>query len=109
MFETIKEWVSRPRRQELWCHNCENYVQFTIDEALDGNHVIECPKCNHEHCRVVRNGRITDIRWDQRNGAMGMVWNATNTTYAAASTFTTASSTTDVFLYAAWTNTTNAS
>src|SRR5690606_3710623 len=58
----------RRERQELWCHDCENYVQFDIDVSLDGNHVLECPRCGHEHCRVVRNGKITDIRWDSRNG-----------------------------------------
>ncbi|MGB7281576.1 MAG: hypothetical protein WBE13_04870 [Candidatus Acidiferrum sp.] len=55
-------------RQELYCHACDRYVQFEIDLALDGNHVLNCPNCNHEHCRVVRGGKITDIRWDQRNG-----------------------------------------
>jgi hypothetical protein len=55
-------------RQELHCHACDSWVQFLLDMSLDGNHVLECPKCGHEHCRVVRRGKITDIRWDQRNG-----------------------------------------
>lgn len=55
-------------RQELWCHDCEHYVQFTLNLGLNGNHVLECPNCGHEHCRVVEDGRITDIRWDRRNG-----------------------------------------
>lgn len=55
-------------RQELWCHACEHYVQFVVDMRKDGNHVLNCPNCGHEHCRVVKDGRITDIRWDQRNG-----------------------------------------
>lgn len=75
-------------RQELWCHDCESYVQFNIDLSLNGNHVLECPKCSHEHCRVVRNGVITDIRWDSRNGptiaASGTSW----TTFATTSTST---------------------
>jgi len=54
-------------RQELYCHNCGKYVQFSIDTELDGNHVLTCPDCGHEHCRVVRHGRVTDIRWGQRN------------------------------------------
>jgi len=54
-------------RQELWCHECNKYVQFDIDVSLNGNHVIECPECGHEHCRVVENGVITEVRWDSRN------------------------------------------
>jgi hypothetical protein len=59
------------RRQELHCHACNRYVQFEIDVSLDGNHVLKCPNCQHEHCRVVRNGVITDTRWDRRNGPPG--------------------------------------
>lgn len=60
--------MSRRRRQELYCHNCDHHVQFVVDMELDGNHVLNCPNCQHEHCRVVRDGRITEDRWDQRNG-----------------------------------------
>ena len=54
--------------QELWCHDCRRYVRFDMDLSQDGNHVFECPNCGHEHCRVVKRGRITGIRWDRRNG-----------------------------------------
>lgn len=54
-------------KQELWCHECSSYVQFPIDLSLNGNHVLNCPQCGHEHCRVVENGRITSTRWDSRN------------------------------------------
>lgn len=54
-------------RSELWCHDCDNYVQYTYDDGLNGNHVIKCPKCGHEHCRVIKNGIITSDRWDSRN------------------------------------------
>lgn len=59
----------RIENQELYCHNCGMYVQFPIDLSMDGNHVLHCPNCNHEHCRVVVNGIITSDRWAQRNGA----------------------------------------
>jgi hypothetical protein len=59
---------SNQEKQELWCHECNSYVQFPIDLTMNGNHVLNCPKCNHEHCRVVEDGRITDVRWDSRNG-----------------------------------------
>ena len=55
-------------RQELWCHACDNHVQFDLDVNKNGKHVLECPKCKHEHCRIVINGKITDERWAQRNG-----------------------------------------
>ena len=50
-------------RNELWCHNCERYVQFTLDTDLNGNHEIECPSCGHIHYRFVENGKVTDIRY----------------------------------------------
>ncbi|KKK83779.1 hypothetical protein LCGC14_2789980 [marine sediment metagenome] len=56
-------------RQELYCHECDKYVQFNLDMSLNGNHVLKCPNCEHEHCRVVKDGKITSDRWDQRNGA----------------------------------------
>ena len=56
------------QRQELHCHACDQYVQFDIDMEQSGNHVIICPNCGHEHCRVIRNGIITEARWDRRNG-----------------------------------------
>lgn len=87
-------------RQELHCHECRRYVQFDVDLSLDGNHVLNCPNCGHEHCRVVRRGRITDIRWDQRNGPPIY---ATNLAYTSTSTFDSAA-TGNVFLYYSWSN-----
>jgi uncharacterized protein YbaR (Trm112 family) len=66
----MKKTQLRPNqieRQELYCHGCGNYVQFNIDLSLNGNHVLKCPKCKHEHCRVVKDGQITEDRWDSRN------------------------------------------
>ena len=60
--------MARRRRQELYCHACDKHVQFICDLSLDGNHVLHCPNCEHEHCRVVKDGVITDDRWDSRNG-----------------------------------------
>ena len=55
-------------KQELHCHNCDKYVHFDIDPEKNGKYEIECPNCKHMHCRVINNGRITDERWDSRNG-----------------------------------------
>ena len=107
-------------RQELHCHECNNYVQFDIDLELNGNHVLNCPVCGHQHCRVVKDGVITDDRWDQRNRAN--TFHVTNITTTATSTWdtyggTTSTSTTitgnvnmgtnpaQVYLYGSWLNT----
>lgn len=99
--------MSDIRRQELHCHACDRYVQFDVDIELNGNHVLNCPNCGHEHCRVVRDGKITGDRWGQRNGPTLMVLTATATS-SATSTYTTYSSVTtgNVFLYGSWINTT---
>ena len=55
-------------RQELHCHECNKYVQFDLDDEINGNHVLTCPVCKHEHYRVVKDGVISDRRWGQRNG-----------------------------------------
>jgi len=93
-------------RQELWCHKCENYVQFDIDVSLNGNHEIICPKCGHVHCRVVKDGIITDDRWDSRNG---MTFLTSGATYSTASTYTlyasngsSASTDASYFTYQSW-------
>lgn len=75
-------------RQELHCHNCNQYVQFDIDLSLNGNHVFECPNCGHEHCRVVKDGIITDDRWDSRNGQTLYI-NTSTITYTSTSTYAT--------------------
>ena len=102
------------KRQELFCHNCNNYVQFDLDLSLEGNHILSCPVCQHEHCRVVKDGKVTDIRWDNRNGQT--YWISTESiTYTSNSTFNTytnnSTMTADsgLFLYKSWMNTTTAS
>ena len=51
----------------MYCHNCDKNFIARIDYDVDGQHVVECPHCGHEHCRVIKNGSITDDRWDGRN------------------------------------------
>lgn len=89
------------RRQELYCHECNRYVQFDMDLSLNGNHVLNCPNCGHEHCRVVENGEITGIRWEQRNGPTWTI--SLNSTASSISTFAS-STTNDSFTYSAWMN-----
>lgn len=103
------------QRQELWCHACNNYVQYNIDVEQNGNHVIICPNCQHEHCRVIRNGIITEARWSRRNGGypnfnQQNAYYTTGVGYSSLSVYTTyivnSPSSTDAaaFSFASWNN-----
>ena len=66
-----------PRRSDTYCHDCGKTFISQIDFRLDGNHVIICPYCGHEHCRVVKDGMITNDRWDDANDGkkvLARVW-----------------------------------
>jgi DNA-directed RNA polymerase subunit RPC12/RpoP len=55
-------------RTVLDCHECSKQFVALLDFTLNGNHVIECAHCGHEHCRVITDGRITGERWASRYG-----------------------------------------
>ncbi len=82
-------------------------VQFEINLELNGNHIIQCPNCGHEHCRVVKDGIITDDRWDSRN-SNNIYVNSTSTSnysyYSAYSSTSTQNSSTNYFLFNSWMN-----
>jgi len=69
----IEEFI----RQELHCHNCDMYVHFDLDLSVDGQVMLNCPQCNHEHYRYVYNGVISDQRWGSANRPMPII-NAIN-------------------------------
>ncbi len=52
----------------LDCTECHKQFVGLLDYSLTGNHVIECPHCGHEHCRVIEKGKITEDRWATRYG-----------------------------------------
>lgn len=56
-------------RTDMDCHNCGGGFIAELDFAINGNHVVECPRCGHEHCRVIKDGKITGERFEGRNGA----------------------------------------
>jgi hypothetical protein len=69
-------------RTQLYCHNCNGYFNADFDETVNGNHVVKCPNCKHEHCRVIKDGIVTDDRWDSRNPTIQVVgygWSTTST------------------------------
>lgn len=98
----------KPESQELHCHNCNQYVRFTLDLSLNGNYVLDCPKCNHKHYRTVKDGKILDARWGQ-DPSQGQypVNNGNWITIQSAGTsvlsmFATSGSTNDIYLHGAW-------
>lgn len=55
-----------PIRTDMNCTNCSKNFIAQLDMGLDGNHVVECPYCGHEHCRVIKGGIVTSDRWEHR-------------------------------------------
>lgn len=94
------------RMTEFYCHDCDGYIRVRLDMSLNGNHVVKCPKCGHEHCRVIKNGKVTGDRWDSRNGQTYHI-QASSSSYYTTSMYATASSSTAFFLMDSWGNTTN--
>ena len=56
-----------PTRTDCNCTNCSKLFIAELDFSINGQHVVLCPHCGHEHCRVIRDGKITEDRWDSRN------------------------------------------
>lgn len=92
------------------CPECNNNMRIELDLNLNGNHVIECPHCGHEHCRVIENGKITGVRWDVRPGGQGFrsIFQSTTAVYYTTGTavdYATDSSTScSSFLTDSWTS-----
>lgn len=57
---------SRPVRTDMNCTECHKNFIAQFDHGIDGDHVVECPYCGHEHLRKIRNGVITEERWGSR-------------------------------------------
>ena len=91
--------------QELYCHNCGKYVQFSLDVSFDENYLLYCPNCGHKHYRVVENGKITDRRWGQDPSQQGSIITGTSSTTTSVSISTTSS---NYFLANLWATTTTA-
>lgn len=53
----------------MYCHECSKEFVALLDYTISGNHIVECPHCGHEHCRVIENGKITGERWSSRHGS----------------------------------------
>jgi len=56
-----------PRQKFEWyCSGgCGKYFDFVLNTSLNGNYRIHCPNCGHVHYRVLKNGQITEGRFDK--------------------------------------------
>lgn len=65
-------------RTDMNCTECYKNFIVQLDFGIDGNHIVECPYCMHEHCRVIKNGEVTGDRWSSREQRIavdkGCVW-----------------------------------
>lgn len=55
------------QRTDMHCTECGITFVAELDFDINGDHVVECPGCHHEHCRTIKDGKITEARWDHRN------------------------------------------
>lgn len=53
-------------RTDMNCTHCNKNFIAQLDMSVDGNHIVECPYCGHEHCRVIKKGKVTGDRWEGR-------------------------------------------
>ena len=86
------------------CHNCGSLMRFELDMGLNGNHIINCPECGHEHCRVIKDGKVTGDRWGDRN-APTQIYYPNVTTFFVDNT-STQSATGNPIFYDSWVATT---
>ena len=52
---------------QFHCTECSKYFDFLLNTALNGNYRIHCPNCGHIHYRTLKNGDITDTRFDKND------------------------------------------
>lgn len=69
------------QRTEMHCHACGKQFVAELDFDINGDHIIECAHCGHEHCRTIKDGKITEARWDSKETATRVskrsVWKST--------------------------------
>lgn len=58
----------KPTRTDMSCHNCSKQFVALLDYRENGNHICYCPHCGHEHFRVIKDGKITEERWNSQYG-----------------------------------------
>jgi DNA-directed RNA polymerase subunit RPC12/RpoP len=89
------------QRTEMHCHNCSKQFVAELDFDINGEHVIECPHCGHEHWRKIENGKITSARWG-RGGNDGTA--VSKATVWKSSVIAAQTSTVSAFIRERWLN-----
>lgn len=51
-------------RTDIHCHNCSKGFIAQLDFSINGNHKVICPRCGHVHYRGIKDGVITEERWN---------------------------------------------
>jgi DNA-directed RNA polymerase subunit RPC12/RpoP len=52
---------------EFYCQECKKYFDFKLNMLLNGNIRIHCPNCDHVHFRQIKDGLITETRFDRND------------------------------------------
>ena len=56
------------KKFEFYCSgSCRKYFDFTLRDNLNGNYRIHCPNCGHIHYRSLKNGEITEARFNEND------------------------------------------
>lgn len=50
-------------RTDMNCTECGKNFIAELDFRIEGNHIVECPYCGHDHYRVIKAGKITEDRY----------------------------------------------
>lgn len=78
-------------RTDMYCHDCGKVYVAALNFDLEGNHIVLCPRCGHQHCRVIEKGVVTGTRWDSRYKRVDVgsesVWGAEGMKTSVASKF----------------------
>jgi len=53
---------------EFQCTNCNIFNYPMLSDSMDGNYIIVCGGCDHEHYRVIKDGVVTEDRHDHNRG-----------------------------------------
>jgi DNA-directed RNA polymerase subunit RPC12/RpoP len=52
-------------KAEFYCQECRKYFDIKLNMSLNGNIRVHCPNCGHIHFRQIKDGVITDVRFDR--------------------------------------------
>jgi len=55
------------KKFDFYCTECRKYFDFTLRDNINGNHRIHCPLCRHIHYRQLKDGEITEGRFDKND------------------------------------------